>query len=126
MECRYLPLKQPPFSLSPVSVSIFTFDGKSNGCKSKSVSPCRPYPLVVFLKLGAEKETESRSVGRAHVGGPFEMVTHDGKPFTDKDLLGKWSLIYFGFTNCPDICPEELDKMGVAVTELGPHPLLCM
>ena len=69
---------------------------------------------------------ESRSVGRAHVGGPFEMVTHDGKPFTDKDLLGKWSLVYFGFTNCPDICPEELDKMSAAVTELGAHPLLCM
>ena len=69
---------------------------------------------------------ESRSVGRAHVGGPFEMVTHDGKPFTDKHLLGKWSLIYFGFTNCPDICPEELDKMSAAVTELGAHPLLRM
>jgi hypothetical protein len=34
---------------------------------------------------------ESRSVRRAHFGGSFEMVTHDGKPFTDKDLLGKWS-----------------------------------
>ena len=66
-----------------------------------------------------EKEMESRSVGRAHVGGSFEMTTHDGKPFTEKDLLGKWSLIYFGFTNCPDICPEELDKMSAAVTELG-------
>ena len=65
---------------------------------------------------------ESRSVGRANVGGPFEMVAHDGKPFTDKDLLGKWSLIYFGFTNCPDICPEELDKMSAAVMELGAHP----
>jgi protein SCO1/2 len=67
---------------------------------------------------------ESRSVGRAHVGGPFEMMTHDGKPFTEKDLLGKWSLVYFGFTNCPDICPEELDKMSAAVTELGAHPCL--
>ena len=54
------------------------------------------------------------------------MVTHDDKPFTDKDLLGKWSLIYFGFTNCPDICPEELDKMSAAVTELGAHTLLRM
>jgi hypothetical protein len=48
-ECRYLPLKQPPFSLSPVPVSIFTLDRKSNGCKSKSVSPCRPFPLVMSL-----------------------------------------------------------------------------
>jgi protein SCO1 len=77
-----------------------------------------PFDLYL-LKLGAEKETESRSVGRAQVGGPFEMTTHNGQPFTDKDLLGKWSLIYFGFTNCPDICPEELDKMSAAVIELG-------
>jgi hypothetical protein len=49
-ECRYLPLKQPHFSLSPVPVSIFTLDRKSNGCKSKSVSPCHLYHLVTFLK----------------------------------------------------------------------------
>ncbi|EPQ59759.1 SCO1 protein [Gloeophyllum trabeum ATCC 11539] len=59
-----------------------------------------------------EKELESRQYGRAHVGGPFSLSTHKGEPFTEKDLLGKWSLIYFGFTNCPDICPAELDKMS--------------
>ncbi|KAI0269381.1 h-sco1 [Gloeopeniophorella convolvens] len=70
------------------------------------------------LQEQKQREMESRSVGRAQVGGPFEMTAHDGKQFTEKDLLGKWSLIYFGFTNCPDICPEELDKMSAAVTEL--------
>ncbi|KAI0057759.1 SCO1-SenC-domain-containing protein [Artomyces pyxidatus] len=71
---------------------------------------------------GGKTEMESRSVGRAHVGGAFEMTTHEGKPFSDKNLLGKWSLIYFGFTNCPDICPEELDKMSAAVNVLGAPP----
>jgi hypothetical protein len=48
-ECRYLPLKQRPFSLLLVPVSISTLDRKSNGCKNKSVSPCRLYSLVTFL-----------------------------------------------------------------------------
>ncbi|KAI0915435.1 hypothetical protein AcV5_003657 [Taiwanofungus camphoratus] len=65
-----------------------------------------------------QKELEDKEVGRPTVGGPFTLTTHQNKPFTEKDLLGKWSLIYFGFTNCPDICPEELDKMSAAVLEL--------
>ncbi|KZT36779.1 h-sco1, partial [Sistotremastrum suecicum HHB10207 ss-3] len=61
----------------------------------------------------------SKKIGRAAVGGPFSLVTHDGKPFTEKDMLGKWSVMYFGFTNCPDICPAELDKMGAVVDEVA-------
>jgi protein SCO1/2 len=45
----------------------------------------------------------TKSVGKPNIGGPFKLVTQDGQPFTDKDLLGKWNLIYFGFTNCPDV-----------------------
>ena len=65
------------------------------------------------------KELESRKWGKAAVGGPFSLSTHDGKTFTEKDLLGKWNLVYFGFTNCPDICPDELDKMTSVVETLG-------
>ncbi|KAK1758629.1 protein sco1 [Echria macrotheca] len=53
-----------------------------------------------------------KGVGAPKVGGAFELVNHDGQTFTDKDLKGRYSLVYFGFTHCPDICPEELDKMA--------------
>ncbi|KAG8986410.1 Cu-binding protein [Tulasnella sp. 427] len=68
-------------------------------------------------KVKERKAAELASVktGRPKVGGPFTLTDQDGKEFTEKDLLGKWSLIYFGFTNCPDICPDELDKMGAVV-----------
>ena len=47
------------------------------------------------------------------------MLAQDGTEFTEKNLLGQWTLMYFGFTNCPDICPEELDKMSDVVDILG-------
>ncbi|KAM6495358.1 SCO1/SenC domain containing protein [Amanita muscaria] len=58
-----------------------------------------------------EKERESKTYGRPNLGGPFTLINGDEKPFSDKDMLGKWNLVYFGFTNCPDICPMELEKV---------------
>ncbi|KAI7868852.1 SCO1/SenC-domain-containing protein [Spinellus fusiger] len=46
------------------------------------------------------------------VGGPFTLTNAaTNTPFSDTDLHGHFSLVYFGFTHCPDICPEELEKM---------------
>jgi len=60
------------------------------------------------------------SSGVAQVGGPFTLVDQTGKSVTDKDLLGRYSLIYFGFTFCPVICPTELQVMAGAMDALGP------
>lgn len=65
-----------------------------------------------------EKQRQ-RSIGKPLLGGPFSLTTHLGEPKTDKDYLGQWVLIYFGFTHCPDVCPEELEKMIQVVDEIG-------
>ena len=65
---------------------------------------------------GAQPEAVA---GKAMVGGPFQLLDQDGRPFSDRDLLGKWALLYFGFTSCPDICPDELDKMTEALNLMG-------
>ncbi|KAF2021691.1 SCO1-SenC-domain-containing protein [Aaosphaeria arxii CBS 175.79] len=56
---------------------------------------------------------ETKGIGKPKVGGPFNLVDQDGKPFSNKDMEGKYALVYFGFTHCPDICPDELDKMSL-------------
>jgi protein SCO1 len=53
------------------------------------------------------------------VGGPFHLVDQNGKPFTDADLKGKWHLVFFGYTHCPDVCPTTLNDLSVALDKLG-------
>ena len=54
------------------------------------------------------------------IGGTFTLVDQNGRTFTDADLEGKPSLIYFGYTFCPDVCPTSLLLMETAAEKLGP------
>jgi protein SCO1/2 len=61
-----------------------------------------------------------RSVGQALVGGPFTLTDQTGKRVTDRDFRGKFMLVYFGFSNCPDVCPTALQVMAAALDKMGP------
>jgi protein SCO1/2 len=57
------------------------------------------------------------SAGKAAIGGPFalRLANENGRVWNTKELHGRYGLLYFGFTMCPDICPDELEKMAEAV-----------
>lgn len=55
------------------------------------------------------------------VGGPFTLVNHDGETVTDEAFRGRYMLIYFGYSFCPDVCPTELQAMGRALDRLDPE-----
>ena len=57
---------------------------------------------------------------REPIGGPFALIDQDGRRRTDADFRGKILLVYFGFSYCPDVCPTDLQEIGLAVDRLGP------
>lgn len=56
----------------------------------------------------------------AAVGGPFTLITHEGKRLSSEELKGKPFAIFFGFTYCPDVCPTSLLDMSNHIKALGP------
>jgi protein SCO1/2 len=54
------------------------------------------------------------------IGGPFTLQDGSGKPVTDHDFRGKYMLVYFGYTFCPDVCPTTLNAVADAMDKLGP------
>ncbi|KAI6174683.1 hypothetical protein M3Y97_01017800 [Aphelenchoides bicaudatus] len=74
---------------------------------------CALAGLLYMRKIRLDEQTKQRKImaGKARIGGEWELVNSEGKLEGSKDLLGNWVLMYFGFTNCPDICPDEIEKM---------------
>lgn len=60
----------------------------------------------------------------AAVGGPFTLENGNGQTVTDRSFRGKYMLIYFGYTYCPDVCPTTLNEVAGALDKLGPKAKL--
>ena len=87
-----------------------------------------PYLLLVAALIGGVLWYESEKVpglgsvvttGQADVGGPFQLTDQSGKRVSDKDFRGRYMLIYFGYSFCPDVCPTTLAVMAQALEKLG-------
>ena len=88
-----------------------------------------PYLLLAASVAGGSLWHASETVpqlghtivsGQIAVGGPYALTDQDGRPRTRADFRGKYQLIYFGYTFCPDVCPTTLAIMAAALDKLGP------
>jgi len=59
-------------------------------------------------------------IGTPTIGGPFTLVSTNGEDVTDRSFRGKWLLIFFGYTSCPDLCPTALANVSAALEKFGP------
>lgn len=73
---------------------------------------------ILGYALHEAPDNLSGGVLSSAVGGPFRLIDQDGRPFTNADLKGKWHLVFFGYTHCPDICPTTLNDLSLAYDKL--------
>ena len=76
--------------------------------------------LMLYLPDMRPQPPVSMVSGTVAIGGPFTLVDTKGNTVTAADLKGRYSLIYFGYTHCPDVCPLALQTMTQALAAVGP------
>lgn len=75
--------------------------------------------VMVNRQPAAPLSAEVGSTGQPLIGGPFQLVNQDGQPVDQTILNGKWTLVFFGFTYCPDYCPTTLTMLEATKAQLG-------
>lgn len=88
---------------SPISWTTFSIVAVISGAIAWGMNSVR--------KEKEELKRRKKQIGKPLLGGPWELTDHNGNVRSSKDFHGQWILIYFGFTNCPDICPDYIEKI---------------
>ena len=73
----------------------------------------------LVIRDGDVTKSPSGLITSVKIGGPFTLIDHTGRQVTERDYLGNFTLIFFGYTFCPDVCPTELGDIALALDELG-------
>ena len=69
--------------------------------------------------LRAQRGTQTISIDKVELGGPFTLTDQNGEKRSDSEFRGKYMLIFFGYTFCPDVCPTTLAVMAAALDKMG-------
>jgi protein SCO1 len=108
---------------------LYSFDLAGTAAMFNKVS-LHKIAIVLAVITVAVATTAALTMGRTsqvnaalqhpQIGGRFELSMPDGRAVTNETFRGKWVVIYFGYTYCPDVCPTTLASMAQALKKLGP------
>jgi protein SCO1 len=85
--------------------------------KVKSLLASLIVVLISLPALAACTGREEPPLQGARLGGPFTLTAHDGRTVSDRDFNGRYRLIYFGYSYCPDVCPTDLATIGQGLSQ---------
>src|SRR4051812_49976842 len=71
--------------------------------------------LAALLLVGCSSPSAPPPLEGATMGGPFTLTDQNGHRVSDRDFAGKYRLVYFGYTFCPDVCPVDMQVIGAGL-----------
>jgi protein SCO1 len=89
--------------------------------RSATLGPILSATLFAYALVISQPPAACAAASAVKIGGPFALSAPDGSTVTDQTYSGKWLLVYFGYTFCPDSCPTMLLEIATALKELGPY-----
>ena len=90
--------------------------------RRRSLLPMLGIALGLLLVLGGfvAQRASTASPSASGIGGPFTLIDQNGKTVTAANFKGQPTLVFFGYTHCPDVCPTTLDSLSQTLKALGP------
>jgi protein SCO1 len=103
-----------------LEVCYMGFMYRRRGCIRHSVLGLQTFSNIVFaLALITGLLSWATTTSAVTIGGPFALIAPDGTTVTEQTFRGKWLLVYFGYTFCPNTCPMTLNEIATALEKLG-------
>ena len=76
------------------------------------------FPALLLAVCACSGQSLPPPLAGARIGGPLRLIDGNGRPFTERDLLGRYHIVYFGYTFCPDACPTDMAAIGAGLKQV--------